>query len=95
MDGINGIAGIEAISVLGGAALILYGHQESLWVLVFLLSAPVLGFLVWNFPKAYIFMGDAGSAFLGGFLALFGVFLVDHTLLNIWAWLILLGVFVV
>ena len=26
----------------------------------------LIGFLVWNFPKAKIFMGDSGSVFLGG-----------------------------
>ena len=32
-----------------------------------------LGFLVWNFHPAKVFMGDTGSMFLGGIVALMGV----------------------
>jgi len=59
-----------------------------------LLGAAVAGFLVWNFPPARIFMGDAGSGFLGvmlGGLALQAAWVAPQLL---WAWLILLGVFV-
>jgi Fuc2NAc and GlcNAc transferase len=61
----------------------------------FLLSASVLGFLIWNVPPAKIFMGDAGSGFLG--LAL-GLFAIQASLVApqlFWAWCILLGVFIV
>lgn len=59
------------------------------------LAAAVGGFLFWNFPSARIFMGDAGSGFLGiilGALSLRAGW-VDPTLF--WGWLILLGVFIV
>jgi Fuc2NAc and GlcNAc transferase len=59
------------------------------------LAAATLGFLVWNWPPAKIFMGDAGSGFLG--LTLGGLSLqaawAAPTLL--WSWVILLGIFVV
>lgn len=69
MDGIDGIAGIEAITVCLGGVLLLFClgkglDNEGIWVLAVLASA-VLGFLIWNFPPAKIFMGDAGSGFLG------------------------------
>ena len=32
-----------------------------------------LGFLVWNFPPAKVFMGDTGSMFLGGLVAAIGI----------------------
>jgi Fuc2NAc and GlcNAc transferase len=96
MDGIDGIAGLEAISLcLGGA---LCGWVVGIWQLVWLpliLGMAVLGFLVWNFPPARIFMGDAGSGFLGlilGGLALQAAWQAPPL---IWSWLILLGVFVV
>ena len=96
MDGIDGIASIEAICVcLGGALLyVLQGHTD-VAVLPLLLSFAVAGFLYWNFPPAKIFMGDAGSGFLGvvlGVLSLQAAW-IDQSLL--WGWLILLGVFVV
>lgn len=96
MDGIDGIASIEAISVcLGGAFLyMLSGASASGELPLLILSAAVLGFLLWNFPPAKIFMGDAGSGFLGitlGILSLQAGW-ADPALF--WGWLILLGVFV-
>lgn len=96
MDGIDGIASIEAITVCLGAASLyslagLGGHA----VLPLLLAAAVAGFLFWNFPPAKIFMGDAGSGFLGivlGGLSLQAAWLAPELL---WCWLILLGVFIV
>lgn len=96
MDGIDGIAAVEAICVcLGGALLYgLLGYQAMIWTPL-ALGLAVLGFLYWNFPQARIFMGDVGSGFLGlmlGGLALQATWLASELF---WAWLILLGVFVV
>ena len=88
MDGIDGIASIEAISVTLGGTLLL-GVSAS-YPLLLLLSA-VAGFLVWNYPPAKIFMGDAGSGFLGITLGLLSL-QSSHLLAS---WLILLGVFIV
>ncbi|OBY56820.1 glycosyltransferase family 4 protein [Pseudomonas nitroreducens] len=96
MDGIDGIAGLEAISVCLGGALCgwAFGAVEQVW-LPLLLGLAATGFLVWNFPPARIFMGDAGSGFLG--LILGGLALQASSVAPplIWSWLILLGVFIV
>ena len=96
MDGIDGIASIEAICVcLGGSLLYwLTGHAQEA-VLPMLLAATVAGFLVWNLPPARIFMGDAGSGFLGIVLGLLALMAGWINPLLFWGWLILLGVFVV
>jgi len=96
MDGIDGIASLEAICVcIGGALLfVLSGHAGEA-ALPLLMVAAVAGFLFWNFPPARIFMGDAGSGFLGvslGILSLQAAWVAPQLL---WSWLILLGVFVV
>ncbi|ARS48518.1 glycosyltransferase family 4 protein [Pseudomonas sp. GD04158] len=96
MDGIDGIASLEAICVcIGGALLfVLSGHADEA-ALPLLMAAAVAGFLFWNFPPARIFMGDAGSGFLGvslGILSLQAAWVAPQLL---WSWLILLGVFVV
>ena len=96
MDGIDGIASVEAICVCVGAAIIyaLSGVASLVWLPV-LLACAVAGFLFWNFPPAKIFMGDAGSGFLGimlGCLSLQGAWISSQFL---WVWLILLGVFIV
>lgn len=96
MDGIDGIAGIEAITVcVGGALLYVLIGQPALTAAPLLLAAAVGGFLVWNLPPARIFMGDAGSGFVGialGGLVLQAAWVAPELL---WAWLILLGVFIV
>jgi Fuc2NAc and GlcNAc transferase len=95
MDGIDGLAGVEAVLVgLGGAGLHLMNAGADHWLVPALLSMAALGFLWWNWPPARIFMGDAGSGFLG--LAL-GVLAVRAAHVNpewLWAWLILLAVFI-
>lgn len=98
MDGIDGIASIEAISAcLGAILLVVISVPESLallWVPA-LLVASVAGFLVWNFPPATIFMGDAGSSFLGLALGVLGLALAWADPELLWSWAILLGVFIV
>lgn len=96
MDGIDGIAGVEAVTIGLGAGLLYWviGLPELAWPPI-LLAICAGGFLCWNFPPAKIFMGDAGSGFLGiilGVLSLQAAW-VEPGLL--WAWLILLGVFIV
>jgi Fuc2NAc and GlcNAc transferase len=97
MDGIDGIAGVEAVTVcLGGAALyILTGASGEAWMPPVLLAAAVGGFLFWNFPRARIFMGDAGSGFIGMMLGLFALDAGSRVPELFWAWLILLGAFIV
>jgi Fuc2NAc and GlcNAc transferase len=66
MDGIDGLAGAEALfACLASASLYVLVGQETSIQCVLLLSVAVGGFLCWNFPRARIFMGDAGSGFLG------------------------------
>ncbi|WP_332767455.1 glycosyltransferase family 4 protein [Pseudomonas koreensis] len=96
MDGIDGLASAEGLCACLGSALIcvITGHAESLWGGL-LLSSAVAGFLCWNYPPARIFMGDAGSGFLGmtlGILSLSAAIVAPDLL---WSWVILLGVFVV
>lgn len=95
MDGINGLAAFEAVFVLLSAALLLSLDGAAQVPLLLMLSAPLLGFLYWNFPHARIFMGDVCSAPLGLLLALLGLWLAQLTPLNLWSWLILLSVFIV
>lgn len=96
MDGIDGIASIEAVTVCCGISFIymLCGLPELIWMPMFL-AAAVAGFLFWNFPPAKIFMGDAGSGFLGIVLGVLSVQAAWVLPQLFWVWLILLGVFIV
>jgi Fuc2NAc and GlcNAc transferase len=76
IDGIDGIASLEAIFIFGVGGYLLY-HAGG-YTLAFMswgVVAVVLGFLVWNFPlpRAQIFMGDVGSVFLGFLVAIFAL----------------------
>ena len=76
MDGIDGLAGSEAASI--GIGLVLFasfgvGSDPGLAALSGAIAAASLGFLVWNWAPARIFLGDVGSVPLGyllGFLLL-------------------------
>lgn len=96
MDGIDGLASIEAICACLGACLIYWlGGFEGLFWLPLLLAMAVVGFLFWNFPPARIFMGDAGSGFLGLMLGVISIQAAWVSSQLMWVWLILLGVFIV
>jgi len=96
MDGIDAIAGIEAVTVaIGGALLWSLTTGSSAALAPAVLAAASAGFLAWNLPPARIFMGDAGSGFLGLVLAVFAVWSAHDAGQLFWSWMILLGVFVV
>lgn len=95
MDGIDGLASCEAISVSLSAALLLFIQQNNDWSLVLvLLAVCVAGFLIWNWPHAKIFMGDACSGFLGFILGVLALLTSFEGLINLWSWFILLAVFI-
>lgn len=96
MDGIDGIASVEAMTTCLSICVlyVLQEHNGAVW-LPLLMAMAVLGFLYWNFPPARIFMGDAGSGFLGITLAALSVLAAWISSALFWAWLILLGVFIV
>ena len=64
MDGLDGlVAGCMAVSI--SALAIALDAPWPLWVLV----GSLLGFLLWNWSPAKVFMGDVGSTFLGAVFA--------------------------
>lgn len=96
MDGIDGIASLQAITVCLGAAGVYAANGDSTLILApLLLACCVTGFLFWNFPPARIFMGDAGSGFLGIILGILALVAGHENALYFWMWLVLMGVFIV
>ncbi|MDL1862092.1 glycosyltransferase family 4 protein [Betaproteobacteria bacterium PRO7] len=92
MDGIDGIAAGEAVSVALAAALIAGLVGVSTPGLL-LLAAAAAGFLALNWPPARIFMGDAGSGFLGYVFGVYLLFSANTDARLVWVWVILLAVF--
>ena len=72
IDGLDGLAaGLASISSICIAIWILInGGNLPMVILLFIFCASCLGFLVFNFSPAKIFMGDTGSMFLGLFFAM-------------------------
>lgn len=75
VDGLDGLA--AGISTIGALTLLLVSLQQDVPAVAALLSAALagsaVGFLRYNFNPAKIFMGDAGSMFLGFTLAAISV----------------------
>lgn len=96
MDGIDGIAGAEAIFITSAAGIMsLWSGAVTDAEIALLLMAAVGGFLFWNLPPAHIFMGDVGSGFLGLVLGVLAMVSVKHGHLTVCVWMILFGVFIV
>ena len=74
LDNMDGLAaGVAAIAAVCYLTLLLAGERSGLTVAIAAFTGAVLGFLVFNFPPASVFMGDSGSLLLGGFLATAGL----------------------
>ncbi|MBN2652111.1 MAG: undecaprenyl/decaprenyl-phosphate alpha-N-acetylglucosaminyl 1-phosphate transferase [Spirochaetales bacterium] len=70
IDGMDGLAGgTSFFSLLFLGILSAVTGDVAVAFLAFILMGAILGFLVFNFPPAKIFMGDCGSLFLGITLA--------------------------
>lgn len=99
MDGIDGIAASEAIFVLLSAVVlaILGGvpadHPLLWWVIA--IAAATFAFLLMNWPPARIFMGDAGSTYLGFMIAFVAFTTIATGWLTMFQWMILVATFVV
>ncbi|WP_413204483.1 MraY family glycosyltransferase [Rhodospirillum sp. A1_3_36] len=67
MDGIDGITGVETISLgLGITLVTLVGGLDKGWAVPApILAGAALGFLFWNWCPAKVFLGDSGSIPLG------------------------------
>jgi Fuc2NAc and GlcNAc transferase len=95
MDGIDGIAGVEAVTVGGiGGALMAMSNAWGLAFISWSIAAASLGFLVWNWSPAKIFMGDVGSGILGFLFAVLLLISERHGTVPLLVWLLLLGVFI-
>ncbi|PLW69771.1 MraY family glycosyltransferase [Pseudohalioglobus lutimaris] len=97
MDGIDAFAAVQCMLACAGAWVIASqsGADPAYRQFCLLLLAAQAGFLVWNWPPAKLFMGDAGSVPTGlllGALALLGSV---RGYLPLACWLILLGPFIV
>ena len=93
IDGINGLAAgftlIMLVALLSVAALVGDGMILLLGVCLF---SATLGFLVWNWPRGLLFLGDGGAYLLGFFCSTLLILLVArHPEVSPWFPLALVG----
>ncbi|QIE24812.1 Undecaprenyl-phosphate alpha-N-acetylglucosaminyl 1-phosphate transferase [Caballeronia sp. SBC2] len=86
IDGMNGLASVTSILIFGSIGYV--AHDVGDW---FVMSAAltmvgaILGFAIWNYPAAYIFLGDGGAYFVGFVMAeLLVVLIARHPHLCAW-----------
>ena len=66
-DGIDGLnASVTFFFAIAGMLLCGVLHMKGLEIFSAALAGGCMGFLIWNFNPAKVFMGDTGSLFLGG-----------------------------
>lgn len=96
MDGIDGIAAGEAVSVaLVGGALLGFAAADGLALAAVALAGASAGFLALNWPPAKIFMGDVASGYLGYAFGVLALASERSGAIPLLVWMVLLGVFIV
>jgi phospho-N-acetylmuramoyl-pentapeptide-transferase len=94
MDGINGIAGMQAFFTGLGSAMIAVrlglSASSDVVILAYAIAGTALGFMPHNFPRAKVFMGDVSSAPLGFLLATIAYWIAQQTAWWVLFWLGLL-----
>lgn len=103
MDGIDGIVAAQllfcavacaCLTVLADSSHATELERGAVLGLCAVLTGSALGFLLWNWSPARLFMGDAGSVFCGFALGLLAFRTLELGLVSVWSWLLLLGAFV-
>lgn len=76
---INALNEIDGMDGLAGGIVLITSLFLSYWIkdITLVIAVAVLGFLLYNFHPAKIFMGDGGSLFLGGFIGLISLKILD------------------
>ena len=103
MDGIDGIAASQLLVTSLSCVVLLVGldaaadesgEHDVVLTLSVVLAASAAGFILWNWSPASLFMGDAGSGFIGFALGLLALESLVTQRMSVWSWVLLLGVFI-
>lgn len=86
IDGYNGLAAVVSAMIFSGFAYVSYylGDRLLLVTCVGMIGA-IVGFLLWNYPKGLIFLGDGGAYFIGFMIGVISVLmLARHPSVSAW-----------
>ncbi|MDO9000720.1 MAG: MraY family glycosyltransferase [Bacteroidota bacterium] len=78
IDGVDGLAaGVGLITSVAFGIWFIYANEFPYAALSFALAGSLLGFLIFNFSPAKIFMGDSGSLVIGVFLCILAIKVIE------------------
>ncbi len=88
IDGVDGLAGgIGLIAATAYGIWLFWAGDIALALLAFTLAGALVGFLVFNYHPARIFMGDSGSLIIGAVISILAMRVIDHDISRLPRWL--------
>lgn len=86
IDGYNGLSGMVGIIILGGIAYVAFKlNDPEIMIAAMVMMGAILGFLVFNYPRGLIFLGDGGAYLIGFWVAELSVLLTArHSEVSKW-----------
>ncbi len=79
VDGLNGLAGGLSVLMLAATGVIASRFGDQMIVeMCLVLGIAIVGFLVVNFPRGYLFLGDGGAYLIGFLLVQIWILLVNR-----------------
>lgn len=76
IDGYNGLSGMVGVIILGGITYVAFQLQDfEIMIAALAMMGAILGFLVLNYPRGLIFLGDGGAYLIGFWVAELSVLL--------------------
>lgn len=76
IDGYNGLSSMVAVIILAGITYVAFQVGDHfIMVSALALIGALMGFVVWNYPRGLIFLGDGGAYFIGFWIAELSVLL--------------------
>lgn len=86
IDGYNGLSAMVAIIILTGITYVAFQVNDyPIMVAALVMVGGLFGFLLWNYPRGLIFLGDGGAYFIGFWIAELSILLtVRHSEISKW-----------
>lgn len=79
IDGYNGLSSMVAVIILSGIAYVAFQVNDfPIMIAALAMIGALLGFLVFNYPRGLIFLGDGGAYFVGFWIAELSVLLTSR-----------------
>jgi len=92
IDGVNGLCGSVALTILGALLFLSYTTADIVMLsLIFSLMLLLIPFMIMNYPKGLIFLGDLGAYSLGLIISMLTIiFFGRHPEISPWAAVLIL-----